>query len=515
MIKVSSNVTLITGKSNLSSPTYNDNTKVDLTINKQLVSSESAELIGNSIKLTNLIQNNINVNKCKINCATNQISPTRGKNILDMDNNVLIDKYVSNKISFYSGCKTVFAPIIAGKTYTVSKSCVTSRFTIGFTKVFPTVGVAVYGSLESTIVKVLVDTAPVDCKYIVVYYWSSSDTGDDPNIQVELGSDATSYEPFVSSDMSPDHSSPITGTTKITVSDYLTPLDYILPQIGYSLPNGVCDTFETVTGVFTQNIGKAILNGGSSETTWQVLNTYTNTVRFAIHGYSFSFTDDVEKIICDKFQSINNSLLDAEHIDVGDINYSGYIIITVLKSRLTGYLSTWTSAQKVVAFKKFLANNPVTVLFQLDTPITNQYIPLSIIYPETIITITVNTGLIDFAYTNNFYKYTDYVQFDDGFNITGDFSLEILGEKFIPCSTIAELSNGNNKIELLWMLGRFIVGATKETGNQQAYVVLNACNSYACSRICSTPMAVPSDTEQVYILINHKENLFDLKVTLK
>jgi len=104
----------------------------------------------------------------------------------------------------------------------------------------------------------------------------------------------------------------------------------------------------------------------------------------------------------------------------------------------------------------------------------------------------------------------NYVTFDEGFTIASDFSLEILGQKFAPYSPIAELSNGNDKIELLWMLGNFTVG-----GTQQAYVVLNAYNSYACSRICSTPMTIPFDTVQVYILLNRVNNLFDLKVTFK
>jgi len=70
------------------------------------------------------------------------------------------------------------------------------------------------------------------------------------------------------------------------------------------------------------------------------------------------------------------------------------------------------------------------------------------------------------------------VYFDSDFTIENDFCLEILGQKFTPYSTIAEFSNENNKIEIKYMFGFFTVG-----GSQQMYVVLNAYNSYACSRV--------------------------------
>jgi len=102
------------------------------------------------------------------------------------------------------------------------------------------------------------------------------------------------------------------------------------------------------------------------------------------------------------------------------------------------------------------------------------------------------------------------VYFDTDFTIDNDFCLELLGQKFIPYSTILEMSNGTNKIEIKWMKGIFTIG-----GTEQAYIVLNVYNSYACSRICSTPMDVPSDSQQIYILIKRINNLYDLKVTLK
>jgi len=102
------------------------------------------------------------------------------------------------------------------------------------------------------------------------------------------------------------------------------------------------------------------------------------------------------------------------------------------------------------------------------------------------------------------------VYFDKDFNIANIVGFKILGQKFIPYSTIAEFSNGVNKIEVKYMLGTFTVGE-----NQQAYFVLNAYNSYACSRICSTPMAVPSDSQEICISVKRVSNIFDLSVTLE
>ena len=42
--------------------------------------------------------------------------------------------------------------------------------------------------------------------------------------------------------------------------------------------------------------------------------------------------------------------------------------IFILKSRLTGWDDAWSNAQKLTAFKAWMAENPVTVFAQMSTP---------------------------------------------------------------------------------------------------------------------------------------------------
>lgn len=132
------------------------------------------------------------------------------KNLLDKTNNTLNELYidgVTSTIKSGTGLKSVYAPITEGQTYTVSKSQATARFWTGFTSVTPANGVAVTNIMSGNSLLSLTSTAPTGSKYIVIYYWYSTDTGTEPNIQLELGSTATAYVPYVA---------PWTDTQKIS-----------------------------------------------------------------------------------------------------------------------------------------------------------------------------------------------------------------------------------------------------------------------------------------------------------
>jgi len=103
-----------------------------------------------------------------------------------------------------------------------------------------------------------------------------------------------------------------------------------------------------------------------------------------------------------------------------------------------------------------------------------------------------------------------YVIFDSGFSINGDFTRERLIEKITSYSIIDELSNGIDKIKIIQMIGKF----EGDTENK-IYCVLTASNSIFNYRICSNKLSVPSDSQQLYVLYQRKNNLYDIKIALK
>ena len=199
---------------------------------------------------------------------------------------------------------------------------------------------------------------------------------------------------------SPDNLYTITGTTKLTVSDGTTPHDYVLPQTGYSLPNGISDIFNAIMGLFTQNVGKVILSGGTEY--YAVTLTNTNTVCFRhTLGDGKTLLPDEINIIMDRFKTRLSAGYASDDTEwcAHNPNGAALILINILKSRLTGWSDSWTDTQKVAAFKTWLAANPVTVIYQLATPQTIQGTPQAIpTYPnQTILsssgTITANAKI--------------------------------------------------------------------------------------------------------------------------
>lgn len=188
---------------------------------------------------------------------------------------------------------------------------------------------------------------------------------------------------------SPDNPYVLTGTTKLTVSDGTTPHDYVLPQTLYSLPNGVCDSYDIVSGTGMQNIKKLVLNGTES---WGVAGEgdITNGISFysTIAGMKSASTSMVQHV-CDKLPVITYLASKATPKPLTFITaQTNVIIINVERTRLT--------TQDSAGFKAWLAANPVTMLYQLTTPITitgtAQQIPIH--HPTTTLSVDVGTVTI-------------------------------------------------------------------------------------------------------------------------
>lgn len=118
------------------------------------------------------------------------------------------------------------------------------------------------------------------------------------------------------------------------------------------------NTSELIEGTF-----KKVLNGASGET-YNFLDEGTNSARFYMDLSNVKPSQS--DMICNKFKTLSTTSIDEEVIE---IDGSKRLIIRILKSKLTGYLTTMTAIEKVNLFKTWLTTNNVEFYCQLSTPI--------------------------------------------------------------------------------------------------------------------------------------------------
>ena len=144
-----------------------------------------------------------------------------------------------------------------------------------------------------------------------------------------------------------------------------TPVETPICQInvGKVLPNGVCDTYNPVTKEYTQNIKKMVLNGDDSVTyLWETFSSPAeDTVIISITNLS-DVVNGSGQITSDKIPFGTSSIDGVESI-LYNHNYRK-ITIEILKSRLTEL--------NLAGFKKWLQKNPLTVWYQLATPVISK-----------------------------------------------------------------------------------------------------------------------------------------------
>lgn len=158
------------------------------------------------------------------------------------------------------------------------------------------------------------------------------------DVQLEEMSQATEYEPYKS------------NTTTFDQKDGKT-------IVLRSLPNGVCDTLNLNTGEYIQRIGETVLDGSWGAPS-QELNGYF------ISYYSLS---DIKKenggnVYCDKFASHGQIWVGGRE---GISTFSnGTIWLSISSSKL--------ATSDIDGMKKWLSQNPITVQYELATPIVKQ-----------------------------------------------------------------------------------------------------------------------------------------------
>lgn len=185
------------------------------------------------------------------------------------------------------------------------------------------------------------------------------------NVQLEEGTIATPYEPYNGS---------------------ITSIDYPDGYVGGSLPNGVADTDTEM------KIGKVVLNGGLSFTD---LQTYTNVYKMQVNGWGLNknmyyvSTDrivGIAKGVDGDYIITHNSSLDQRQVSVYQNNY---LYVNVEKTKIDAMEGATTSDK----FKTYLNQYPITIYYQLATPVditlTKPQIPL----PEGSVTITTTNAV--------------------------------------------------------------------------------------------------------------------------
>lgn len=170
-----------------------------------------------------------------------------GKNLFDKNNANIIAGYINaNVITAAYTSRCIYIPCNPNTTYTVSKIA-TARFVVAFTNVIPTAGTAVTNRVQNFTATSITATSGADSKYIVVWPYNSAydttTTIDEilATVQIELGSTATTYEPYQGQTYTPTATGEVAGITNLYPTTTL-------------LTDNAGVIFEQVTGGFYKEI---------------------------------------------------------------------------------------------------------------------------------------------------------------------------------------------------------------------------------------------------------------------
>lgn len=176
-------------------------------------------------------------------------------------------------------------------------------------------------------------------------YYSGMPEGTDLtklNVQIEQNTRPTPYEPYKSSILSFNQKDDKTIVLR-------------------SLPNGVCDTLNVETGEYVQRIGELVMSGSLSEE-WQVWTGTQNTE--SVYTFQLNRCNNEPSgtmSVCDKYLTyFNASKLNAT-LGEGVALSTGNGYLRILKTKV--------GSGSVDELKTYLASNPITVQYELTTPI--------------------------------------------------------------------------------------------------------------------------------------------------
>ena len=168
--------------------------------------------IGNNITLENDINNNhvdIQIDGKSVQDGTPtpespvEIKTVQGiRNLFDKDNVNMLNCYVNNNgVLSFETARSIYIPIIGGKTYTITRNG-SKRLRAITTDVLPSNGVSKIDIINNDTANSITISTSTNSKYLVVYFYLTSDENDKTieetmaTIQIEEGSISHDYVPY-------------------------------------------------------------------------------------------------------------------------------------------------------------------------------------------------------------------------------------------------------------------------------------------------------------------------------
>ena len=139
-----------------------------------------------------------------------------------------------------------------------------------------------------------------------------------------------------------------------------TPEQVVLRKVG-----DVCDSYDALTGEHIQRIGEAVLNG--SEGINLVDSVSNSTYLYFDFEGEFTGAKNSSFAICDRFTYVKGLYGDYQNVEGVVMGRDGWGSIRILASKL--------ATPDVIGFKQWLSQNPVTVQYELATPVTTTIEP--------------------------------------------------------------------------------------------------------------------------------------------
>lgn len=164
------------------------------------------------------------------------------------------------------------------------------------------------------------------------------------------------------------------------------------------LPNGVGDRWLT-DGNIERNVGKITVDNSMN---WRFYGSQpaTTVATFTLYvGITHIDFRDTNNAISSLFSQGYYFGVESE---VFALRTNGELYISIKKSRIPDWDDEWTATQKVNVFKQWLQANPITVYYQLETPIIEN----APTFPEFIDfydggSVIVDDGIIDYTIVGN------------------------------------------------------------------------------------------------------------------
>lgn len=270
-----------------------------------------------------------------------------------------------------------------------------------------------------------------------------------------------------------------------------------------------------------------------------VESSFSDKISFTCYSTPvFSFSNIVNgqtvtgsNVVCDiTYTQIEGELLNSFKVSLYDLSQtqlstSGLIYETDSPTYTIGGLSDNTQyyvrAEGTTVHGMSLDTGYILISVDYITPATYATVQLENIKLQGSVQLTCNaisiigiSNPVNATYIDNtkidLTSDGSYVLYNEGFNISGDFTIELLAQNPILYSTIFSCSDGTYDINIQYCENQFVGDDVVKS-----YFILTASNAITSYRIASVPMTKLTSQDQVYLLVRRKNNLFDLIATLK